>query len=77
MREHKYTQNGGDFLNVNSNSNKRYTVSGTDIEDVKRKNANSGLTYNEVKELIAKSGGLGTGIYSDTNPVEVTRNDHI
>ena len=65
-------------MNVNSNSDKRtYTVSGTDIEDVKRKNANSGLTYNEVKELIAKSGGLGTGIYSDTNPDEVTRNNHI
>ncbi|PID20146.1 hypothetical protein CSV61_16135 [Sporosarcina sp. P3] len=33
---------------------KKYTEAGTNIEDVKKQNANSGLTYNEVKELIAK-----------------------
>ncbi|QTD39909.1 gamma-type small acid-soluble spore protein [Sporosarcina sp. Te-1] len=44
------------------------TIAGTDINEVKRQNANSGLTYNQVKELIAKTGGKGTAVYSDTNP---------
>lgn len=35
-------------------SDTKYTISGTDIEEVKRLNAHSGLTYNEVKALIAK-----------------------
>ncbi|WP_278250259.1 hypothetical protein [Bacillus sp. Cs-700] len=30
------------------------TKSGTDIEEVKRLNANSGLSYNQVKEKLAK-----------------------
>ncbi|WP_273853907.1 hypothetical protein [Guptibacillus spartinae] len=30
------------------------TKSGTDIETVRRLNANSGLTYNQAKELLAK-----------------------
>ncbi|WP_196493743.1 hypothetical protein [Ornithinibacillus caprae] len=30
------------------------TVAGTDIEEVKRLNQNSGLSYNEAKELLAK-----------------------
>ncbi len=30
------------------------TVAGTNIEEVKRLNAQSGLTYNEVKALLAK-----------------------
>ncbi|WP_286170675.1 hypothetical protein [Bacillus sp. NTK071] len=29
------------------------TKSGTDIEEVKRRNANSGLTYNQAKEQLA------------------------
>lgn len=33
---------------------KRFTVVGTDIEEVKRKNSESGLSYNEVKALLAK-----------------------
>ncbi|ABS21798.1 hypothetical protein ACRS6Y_00500 [Bacillus cytotoxicus] len=33
---------------------KKYTVVGTDIEEVKRLNKNSGLTYNQVKELLVK-----------------------
>ena len=33
---------------------KKYTVVGTDIDEVKRLNKNSGLTYNEVKQLLAK-----------------------
>jgi hypothetical protein len=51
----------------------KFTVSCTNIEEVKRQNDNSGHTYNEVKELIAKTGGHGTGIYSDTNVNEVKR----
>lgn len=34
--------------------NKSYTVAGTDIDEVKRLNAQSGLSYNEVKRLMAK-----------------------
>lgn len=33
---------------------KRYTKVGTDIEEVKRLNSQSGLSYNEVKKLLAK-----------------------
>lgn len=33
---------------------KKYTVVGTDIDEVKRLNQHSGLTYNQVKELLAK-----------------------
>jgi len=47
------------------------TASGTNINDVKRKNADAGLSYNEVKELLAKTGGHGTAKYSDTNSEEV------
>lgn len=56
---------------MNSHEEEKYTVSGTNVNEVKRKNADSGLSYNEVKELLAKSGGHGTAIYSDTNPEEV------
>jgi predicted DNA binding CopG/RHH family protein len=35
-------------------SNKRYTAAGTDIEEVKKKNAASGLSYNEVKRQLAE-----------------------
>ncbi|MBP2239778.1 hypothetical protein J2Z40_000331 [Cytobacillus eiseniae] len=40
---------------MNKKESKRYTVVGTDIEEVKRLNRHSGLSYNQVKELIAKS----------------------
>lgn len=33
----------------------QFTVVGTNINEVKRKNATSGMTYNEVKELLAKN----------------------
>jgi hypothetical protein len=33
---------------------KRLTIVGTDIEEVKRLNSQSGLSYNEVKQLLAK-----------------------
>lgn len=50
----------------------RYTAAGTDIEEVKRLNAESGLSYNEVKELLARTtGGRGTRVYSDTNMEDV------
>jgi hypothetical protein len=49
----------------------QFTASGTNINDVKRKNAEAGLSYNEVKELLAKTGGHGTAKYSDTDSEEV------
>lgn len=36
---------------------KKYTEVGTDIEKVKQQNANSGMSYNEVKEYLAKTMG--------------------
>jgi predicted DNA binding CopG/RHH family protein len=35
-------------------STKKYTAAGTDIEEVKKKNAASGLSYNEVKRQLAE-----------------------
>ncbi|SES30867.1 gamma-type small acid-soluble spore protein [Psychrobacillus sp. OK032] len=32
----------------------KFTVVGTDIEEVKRLNANSGMTYNELNEWFAR-----------------------
>ncbi|MBD7908900.1 gamma-type small acid-soluble spore protein [Sporosarcina gallistercoris] len=52
-------------------TDKKYTVAGTDIEEVKRLNANSGLTFNELNALIAKTGGKGSAPYSDTDPSQV------
>ncbi|MGV3465026.1 MAG: gamma-type small acid-soluble spore protein [Heyndrickxia sp.] len=57
--------------NINNNG---FTVAGTNIEEVKRKNAESGMSYNEVKEMLAKTtGGRGTAIYSDTDVEQVMR----
>ncbi|HWI49725.1 MAG TPA: hypothetical protein VNU45_16050 [Rummeliibacillus sp.] len=36
-------------------SGKKFTSVGTDIEEVKRQNAESGPTFNEMKEIIANS----------------------
>ncbi|WP_167693359.1 hypothetical protein [Sporosarcina ureae] len=33
---------------------KKYTVAGTNIDEVKKLNANSGLTYNEMNEVLTK-----------------------
>lgn len=33
---------------------KNYTIAGTDIEEVKRLNSQSGLSYNQVKKLLAE-----------------------
>ncbi|MCM3388547.1 gamma-type small acid-soluble spore protein [Ureibacillus chungkukjangi] len=51
----------------------QYTVSGTDIEEVKRKNAASGMSYKEVMEYLASTGGKNTKMFSDTNIDEVKK----
>ena len=53
--------------------NHRYTIAGTDIEEVKKQNAQSGISYNEVLELLAKTGGYNTKQYSHTNDDEVKK----
>lgn len=58
----------------NQNSHDKHTVAETDIEFVKRQNAQSGMSYNEVKEWLAKTtGGHGTRIYSNTDIEDVRR----
>lgn len=56
--------------------NNQYTVTGTNINEVKRKNAESGLSYNEVKALLAQTGGFGTAKYSNTDVEEVKRRNN-
>lgn len=58
------------------NNKEKYTAAGTDIEEVKRKNADSGLSYNEVKALLAQTGGHGTAAYSNTDVEEVRKKIH-
>lgn len=42
-----------------------YTVAGTNINQVKKLNDQSGMSYNEVKKWMAKNpGGHGTALYS-------------
>lgn len=38
-----------------TNNQDRYTQSGTNIDEVKRKNNHSGLTYNEAKKVLANA----------------------
>lgn len=58
----------------NNDIHDTFTEAGTNIDAVKRQNEQSGMSYNEVKELLAKTtGGRGTKIYSDTNIEEVKR----
>lgn len=45
----------------------KFTAAGTDIEEVKKLNADSGLSYNEVLGQLALTGGKGTAKYSDTD----------
>lgn len=53
---------------------KNRTSVGTDIDEVKKKNAQSGMSYNEAKAFIAReTGGFNTGMYSDTHPKEVRK----
>ncbi|MFZ4202763.1 MULTISPECIES: gamma-type small acid-soluble spore protein [Lysinibacillus] len=58
------------------NGDAQFSVSGTNIDEVKQKNAESGLSYNEVKALLAKQGGHGTAVFSDTNVDEVKQEIH-
>lgn len=61
------------FFMKNTN-NDGFTVVGTNIEEVKRKNAESGMSYNEVKDWLARTtGGRGTAIYSNTDVEEIKR----
>jgi predicted DNA binding CopG/RHH family protein len=47
---------------------KKYIAAGTDIDAIKVKNANSGMSYNEAKAFISRTtGGHGTAIYSNTD----------
>jgi gamma type small acid-soluble spore protein len=63
---------------MENNQHSAYTAAGTNIEEVKKLNAQSGMSYNEVKELLAKTtGGRGTAIYSDTDIEEVKRQNHM
>ncbi|MED1201599.1 hypothetical protein [Heyndrickxia acidicola] len=60
---------------MNHNKSK-YTIAGTNIDDVKMKNAQSGMSYNEVKEWLAQTtGGRGTSVYSDTNKSRLKNHD--
>ncbi|MFJ8515087.1 gamma-type small acid-soluble spore protein [Lysinibacillus xylanilyticus] len=54
----------------------QFTSAGTNINEVKRQNAEGGLSYNEVKKLLAQRGGTGTEIYSDTDVEEVKQQIH-
>ena len=50
------------------------TAAGTDIAAVKKANAQSGMSYNEAKEYIARTtGGHGTEIYSNTDPEQIRK----
>lgn len=60
------------MVQKNGEHEDEFTVAGTDINDVKRENDNSGMSYNEVKEFLARTtGGHGTAKYSDTDVEEV------
>lgn len=60
------------MMEVFGMSENKFTKVGTDIDEVKKKNAESGLSYNEAKALLAKtSGGRGTAAYSNTNAEEI------
>jgi len=61
---------------MNHEKDVQFTAAGTDINEVKQKNAQAGLSYNEVKALLAKGGGHGTSIYSDTDIDEVKQDIH-
>lgn len=58
---------------MQKNRDKQFTAAGTNIEAVKKANQNSGMSYNEVKEFLAKTTeGHGTEIYSDTDLEDVS-----
>lgn len=54
---------------------KPYTIVGTDIEAVKKANEQSGMSYNEAKEWLARTTGeRGTSKYSDTDLAQMKEN---
>ena len=58
----------------NQHTQGAFTEAGTNIADVKRNNENSGLTYNQVKQVLAqKTGNLDAGSYSQTEIKNVQR----
>lgn len=60
----------------NNQKTQEFTESGTNIADVKRNNENSGLTYNEVKKVLAqKTGNPDAGSYSQTDIKNVQKNN--
>ena len=59
----------------NNQNTQEFTEAGTNIADVKRNNDNSGLTYNELKEVLAKkTGNADAGSYSQTDIKNVQKN---
>ena len=53
---------------------RKYTVAGTDIDEVKRQNAQSGMSYNEVKRMMEHNESIDTASLSNTN-IEQVRED--
>ena len=45
------------MMKNNENNDDTFTVTGTNIDAVKRQNERSGMSYNEVKEWLAKTTG--------------------
>jgi len=63
----------GDIQNIQGT----FTKSGTNIADVKSKNEHSGMTYNQVKKVLAKTtGNQDEGDYSQTDIANVKKNNH-
>lgn len=69
----KITQQWNAKFPKEENTMKSKNFTDTNIEEVKKLNANSGLSFNEVLAEIARTGGKGTAIYSDTNPEQVRK----
>lgn len=60
MKPHIGQYNPNEYRGVmmnetNKQEHGKYTVVGTDVEEVKRLNSQSGLSYNEAKELLARA----------------------
>ena len=63
-------------MNIKRQINDTYTVARTNIEEVKRQNMNSGMSYNEVKFWLAvANGGRGTRIFSNID-IEAMRRQY-
>ncbi|WP_017380688.1 hypothetical protein [Paenisporosarcina sp. TG-14] len=63
-------------MNNNQNIQGTFTKSGTNITDVKSKNEQSGMTYNQVKNVLANTtGNKDEGNYSQTDIANVKKNN--